>query len=107
MGTNARWVSSALAAGVKHLLPSKRQTPITQMVGSLVSNRGGSEDEACAYLDPKFSPIAQPAVSRTRNPCTHAIIFITGPGNYLEYQMMREMAETVPALAVGAGRKVF
>ena len=101
---------SALAAGVRQLLPSVRQTPVTQLVSALMDNKGGAEEEAYAYLDPKLGRGADgaSAASRSRNPYNQAIAFVVGPGNYLEYQSLRQCAQTAqPTPGVsGTGRKV-
>ena len=99
VGSNMRSVGSALAAGVKNLLPSSRQTPIARATNAILDNKGGSsvaslnEEESFAYLDPKLAPTAAAAgghASRSRNPYSHAIVFVVGPGNYLEYQSLKQ-----------------
>lgn len=109
---------SALAAGVKQLLPSRRETPITRVVTALMDNKGGAEEEHYAYLDPKLASgadgggaAAGGASSRSRNAYSQAIVFVVGPGNYLEYQSLRQSAQAAqggaPAGLGGAGgRKI-
>ena len=60
-----------------------------------------------AYFDPKLAAAAaDPATSsRARHPFTHAIVFVVGPGNYLEYQTLNQAAQAAPSTAAG-GRKV-
>ena len=104
-------VSSALAAGVRQLLPSRRETAITRAVASLMDNRGASaaDDDAYAYLDPKLPPGTElPPSSRAKTAYTHAIAFVVGPGNYLEYMSLRQSAQAASQTAGTAlhGRRV-
>ena len=48
------------------------------------------------------------ASSRSRNPYGQAIVFVVGPGNYLEYQSLRQSVQTMPAATgiAGATRKI-
>ena len=102
VGNNARLLGNALAAGVKQLLPSRRDTAVTRAVSTLMDNRGGAEEESYAYLDPKLPP-GDGGSSRSRSPYTQAIVFMVGPGNYLEYQTIRESAQAAAAGAGAAG----
>lgn len=114
VGSLAGRVGSALAAGVRQLLPSKRETPVTRVVQSLMDNKGGSgsPEESYSYLDPKLGPTADSSGSgggtgRSRNPFGQAIVFVVGPGNYLEYQSLRQQAQAAQPGAPGlGGRKV-
>jgi len=87
----------ALAAGVKQLLPSRRETAITRAAASLKENKGGAEDETFGYIDPKVGSTdgAGGGGSRSRAAYGQAIIFVVGPGNYLEYQTVRHRASQV------------
>jgi hypothetical protein len=102
-------LASAAAAGMRQLLPSQRLTPITRAVTALMDNKAtAAEEEGYGYLDPKLAPTAQigGAASRSRNPYTHALCFVVGPGNYLEYQSLRQaIASTASTVALG-GRRV-
>jgi len=106
VGSNARWVTSALAAGVKQLLPSRRETPLTRAVIALMDNKPGAEDEAYGFIDPKVSaaPDGAAAAARSRSPYGQAVVVVAGPGNYLEYLSLREQLGQQPA--AGGGRKV-
>lgn len=104
---------SALAAGVKQLLPSRQETPLTRVVSALMDNRGTTpEEERHAYLDPKLGgdPEAMAgagtgggAASRSRNPYSHALVFVVGPGNYLEYQTLQQSAGGAAGGGAGSG----
>ena len=58
--------------------------------------------ESFAYLDPKLPP-GDPGSSRSRSHYTQAIVFMCGPGNYLEYLSIREQVAVQQAGAAGAG----
>jgi len=109
VGSNMRTYGSAAAAGMRQLLPSTRLTPVTRAVSSLMENKAAAaEEEGYGYLDPKLSPTGAvgSGASRSRNPYSHAICFVVGPGNYLEYQSLRQaIASTASATGLG-GRRV-
>ena len=89
-GSAALTAGSALAQGVKQLLPSRRETAITRAVKALMENKGTTPDEeAYGYLDPKLPGHDVAATARVRS-LAHAIVFAVGPGNYLEYQALRQ-----------------
>lgn len=94
---------------MRQLLPSTRLTPVTRAVSSLMENKAAAaEEEGYGYLDPKLSPTGAvgSGASRSRNPYSHAICFVVGPGNYLEYQSLRQaIASTASATGLG-GRRV-
>jgi hypothetical protein len=98
---NARFLKDRLAAGVKQLLPGRRDTAVTRAVSALMDNRGGAEEESFAYLDPKLPP-GDSGSSRSRSHYTQAIVFMCGPGNYLEYLSIREQVAVQQAGAAGA-----
>ena len=66
-----------------------------------MDNRGGAEEESFAYLDPKLPP-GDSGSSRSRSHYTQAIVFMCGPGNYLEYLSIREQVAVQQAGAAGA-----
>jgi len=107
VGFSARGVGLALAAGVRQLLPSKRETAVTRSVAALLDNKG--DDEAFGYLDPKLGATdsgAAAAASRSRAAYSQAIVFIAGPGNYLEYQAVRQRVSELSS-APGASKVVY
>jgi len=111
VGSQLQSVGSALANGVRNgvrqLLVSRRETPMTRAVTALVENKGGAEDDGFAYLDPKLAPTAGAGgASRSRTPYSQAMVFVVGPGNYLEYQNLRQAVggQTSTASSTG-GRK--
>ena len=109
VGSLAGRVGSALAAGVRQMLPSRRETPVTRAVSALMDNKGTTDEEAAyAYLDPKLSSVADGAASasRSRNAFSQAIVFVVGPGNYLEYQSLQQRAQAAPPVPGLSGRKV-
>ena len=111
VGSNVRSMGTALAAsvaaGVRQLIPSQRQTPVTRAVTSLIENKGTAEEDSYGYLDPKVSPSGSVGGggNRSRNPYSHAICFVVGPGNYLEYQSLRQAVAATPSTTLG-GRRI-
>ena len=56
-----------------------------------MENKGTTPDEeAYGYLDPKLPGHDVAATARVRSGFAHAIVFAVGPGNYLEYQALRQ-----------------
>eukprot|EP00962_Isochrysis_galbana_P055825 scaffold27627_cov101-Isochrysis_galbana.AAC.3 len=102
---------SAVAAGLKTMLPSKRDTPVTRAVTQLMDNRPGADEEAFGYIDPKVgdSDGAGAAAGKTRGAFSSAIVFVVGPGNYLEYMTLRERSRAHYSSqgAAAAGRAVI
>jgi len=107
VGNLAGRVGSALAAGVRNLLPSRRETPVTRVVSALMDNKGGVEEEAYAYLDPKLAGSVDSAgASRSRNAYSQAIVFVVGPGSYLEFQSLQQRAQAAQHTPGSSGRKI-
>ena len=109
-GSAALTAGSAFAQGVKQLLPSRRETAITRAVKALMENKGTTPDEeAYGYLDPKLPGHDVAATARVRSGFAHAIVFAVGPGNYLEYQALRQSVAPpsgTQAGVPGAARRV-
>ena len=109
-GSAALTAGSALAQGVKQLLPSRRETAITRAVKALMENKGTTPDEeSYGYLDPKLPGHDVAATARVRSGFAHAIVFAVGPGNYLEYQALRQSVAPpsgTQAGVPGAARRV-
>lgn len=69
-----------------------------------MDNKQGLEDEMYALIDPKISPTSDGTNgSRHRTQCSTAIVFIAGPGNYLEYLSLRQQ---LGQPAAGGGKKI-
>ncbi len=59
--------------------------------------RGNSSlnvEEQYEYYDPKISH-AHSAIPRKNTPFTHAIVFVIGGGNYVEYQNLQDYAKVL------------
>lgn len=105
-------LASAAASGMRQLLPSQRLTPVTHAVKVLMDNKAAApEDEGYGYLDPKLAPtgaVGGGGASRSRNPYSHAVCFVVGPGNYLEYQSLRQaIASSTSTTALGPRRVTY
>jgi len=84
---------------VKQLLPTRRETTISRAVSALMENKGGADDDAFGFIDPKVGGAALEASyasGRSRAAYSQAIVFIVGPGNYLEYQALRQLVSQQP-----------
>jgi hypothetical protein len=87
----------SLIAGVKNMLPSRQELPITQIVDSLMEGSlQGVED----YLtfDPKASKITHipntPATSTAKRAIfSEAIVFVIGGGNYQEFHNLMDYSQ--------------
>ena len=92
------------------LCRSRRETAITRAVKALMENKGTTPDEeSYGYLDPKLPGHDVAATARVRSGFAHAIVFAVGPGNYLEYQALRQSVAPpsgTQAGVPGAARRV-
>jgi hypothetical protein len=101
---------SAVAAGLKTMMPSKRDTPITRAASQLMDNRPpAADEESFGYIDPKVGNTdgAGAAAGRTRGAFSSAIVFVVGPGNYLEYMTLRERSRAHASPQGAPGRSVI
>ncbi|KNC54418.1 Sec1 family domain-containing protein 1 [Thecamonas trahens ATCC 50062] len=86
--------------GVENWLPSDNHLPLTRLVAALLDGpKAGSSaaaKDAANYLllDPKSSARAAAAGSAPTS-FSHAIVFVVGGGNYIEYQNLSEYAKKV------------
>ncbi|KAF9580415.1 Vesicle trafficking between the ER and Golgi [Lunasporangiospora selenospora] len=85
-----------LLSGVKNLLPTKKDLPMTRIVESIMEPGGSGANETnedFLYFDPKVSRASNARMPRTRTPFQEAIVFVVGGGNYVEYQNLSEYAQ--------------
>ncbi|KAI9000221.1 Sec1-like protein [Gaertneriomyces semiglobifer] len=84
-----------LVAGVKNLLPARRDTPVTRIVDALMESRDGPEADEYLYLDPRLPKKQQLTGKQQRNRTVfqEAIVFVIGGGNYLEAQNLMEYTQ--------------
>mmetsp|Transcript_47875 Transcript_47875/g.94022 ORF Transcript_47875/g.94022 Transcript_47875/m.94022 type:complete len:300 (+) Transcript_47875:176-1075(+) len=92
---------TGLVAGVRNLLPSSTNLPLTKTVGELMENRETPETDKYVYYDPKSSSPSEVRVGRQEKPFKDAFVFVFGGGNYNEYQNLQDYAAKVstPQLA--------
>ncbi len=94
-------LASLVQQGVNHIkmwIPSSRHLYLTRVVDALMEQRGGSSlggvEEQYEYYDPKVTnPHLQASMPRKNTPYTHAIVFVIGGGNYVEFQNLQDYAK--------------
>lgn len=97
-------LASLVQQGVNHIkmwIPSSRHLYLTRVVDALMEQRGGSSlggvEEQYEYYDPKVTnPHLQASMPRKNTPYTHAIVFVIGGGNYVEFQNLQDYAKEQP-----------
>jgi len=84
---------------IKMWIPSSRHLYLTRIVDALMEQRAGSSlgvEEQYEYYDPKFTNPHLQTVPRKNTPYSHAIVFIIGGGNYVEFQNLQDYAKEQP-----------
>ncbi|KAJ3116690.1 Dynein intermediate chain 2, axonemal [Phlyctochytrium bullatum] len=79
-----------LIAGVKNLLPTKRDLPLTKIVDSLMEGTSNPDADDYVYFDPKGPKGSAFKAKKTKTTFQEAIVFVVGGGNYLEYQNIQD-----------------
>ena len=93
--TVAKEVTAGVLAGVKNLMPTNTDLPLTRAVDSLVVGKEGADTERWAYYDPKASKgrggggKGGARVSGFKE----CIVFVVGGGCYVEYVNLQEYAK--------------
>ncbi|KAJ3129954.1 Vesicle trafficking between the ER and Golgi [Nowakowskiella sp. JEL0407] len=80
-----------LIAGVKNLLPTRKDLPATRAVEALMD--GSPTDEEFLYFDPKAQRGSANAQKLKGTVFHDAIVFAVGGGNYFEYNNLQELAQ--------------
>ncbi|KAI8916163.1 Sec1-like protein [Gorgonomyces haynaldii] len=80
----------SLISGVKNLLPTKRELTVTRTVDAIMDGGVNGLDDYL-YLDPRL-PRGQTKPPKQKTTFSEAVVFVTGGGNYLEYQNLMEFA---------------
>ena len=89
-----------LLSGVRSILPTSSDLPLTRLVESLMANkeREAGDAERFVYLDPKTGRKTRPpADARPRAPFRDALVFVVGGGCYAEYQNLQDWAKRASA----------
>ncbi|KAJ3190723.1 Vesicle trafficking between the ER and Golgi [Irineochytrium annulatum] len=81
-----------LISGVKNLLPSRKDLPITRVVEAIMEGNTGGEADDFITLDPRAGKSKKAAGGQGRQTYQEAIVFVVGGGNYLEYQNLVDYA---------------
>lgn len=78
-------------------IPSSRHLYLTRVVDALMEQRAGGSlgvEDQYEYYDPKITnPQLQNSMPRKNTPYSHAIVFVIGGGNYIEYQNLQDYAK--------------
>ncbi|KAJ1569610.1 Vesicle trafficking between the ER and Golgi, partial [Nowakowskiella sp. JEL0078] len=82
-----------LIAGVKNLLPSRKDLPATRTVEALMD--GTPTEEEYLLFDPKASRGSVSVSQKSKVAATfqEAIVFVVGGGNYFEFNNLQEFAQ--------------
>ncbi|EDQ88702.1 uncharacterized protein MONBRDRAFT_32644 [Monosiga brevicollis MX1] len=73
--------------GVKSLMPTSGDLPLTRIVDALMENRTSELVADYPYFDPKRGTTELP---RHRAPFDQALVFVVGGGNYTEFQNLQD-----------------
>ena len=93
--TVAKEVTAGVLAGVKNLMPTNTDLPLTRAVDSLVQGKDGGETERWAYYDPKASKGrggGGKGGARVGG-FKECIVFVVGGGCYVEHVNLQEYAK--------------
>jgi len=83
---------------IKMWIPSNKYLTLTRIVDCLMEMRTGTSlavEEQYEYYDPKHTA-SQPSPPRRTSPFSHAIVFVIGGGNYVEFQNLQDYAKEQP-----------
>jgi hypothetical protein len=88
--------TGGVISGVRNLLPSNTDCPLTRAVDSLVSGKDSSESENFLYFDPKSakkgsSKFSGPSAATSGASFKDIIVFVAGPGCYSEYENLQQI----------------
>ncbi|KAJ3103439.1 RNA helicase required for poly(A+) mRNA export [Phlyctochytrium planicorne] len=82
-----------LIAGVKNLLPTRRDLPLTKVVDAIMEGTANAETDDYLYFDPKAPKGSGSKLKKGKQTFQEAIVFVIGGGNYLEYQNLQDYAQ--------------
>ncbi|KAJ3214255.1 Vesicle trafficking between the ER and Golgi [Dinochytrium kinnereticum] len=81
-----------LIAGVKNLLPTRRDLPLTKVIDAIMEGGTNTEADDYLYFDPKAPKGVSSRLKKAKATYQEAIVFVIGGGNYLEYQNIQDYA---------------
>jgi len=94
---------AGLLAGVRNLLPTKSDLPLTKVVGALMDNKPTPLIESYSYFDPKSRTNKRVPAGPGRQVAAFrdAFVFVLGAGNYSEFVNLQAYATktSTPTLA--------
>jgi len=98
-GGLSKQLGTLFTAGVKALLPSSKEVPVTRITDAIMELKNDTSlgiDSYC-YFDPKVQKkMRQNAVPRKNTPFKEAIVFVVGGGNYVELHNLQEYSKKQP-----------
>jgi len=81
-------------AGVRAILPTTKELPITRIVDSIMELKPVAQTEQYLYFDPKVSKkMRAGGIPRRNTPFKECITFVIGGGNYTEHQNLQEYSK--------------
>jgi hypothetical protein len=81
----------SLISGVKNMLPSRKELPLTQVVDAIMDGNLSNGVEEYLTLDPKLPRPGPPKKQTFQD----AVVFVIGGGNYNEYHNLLDYAQVM------------
>uniref|UniRef100_A0A672HEL9 Sec1 family domain-containing protein 1 n=1 Tax=Salarias fasciatus TaxID=181472 RepID=A0A672HEL9_SALFA len=89
MNTGSQFVME----GVKNLVVKQHNLPVTRILDNLMEMKSHPETDDYRYFDPKMLRGSERCDTESDG-CNHAIVFVVGGGNYIEYQNLVDYAKS-------------
>jgi len=90
------------SAGIQLFVPAMKDYYVTRIVDSIMEIKQDKMTADYLYFDPKYPHKGTP---RRTKAFQEAIVFMVGGGNYLEFQNLKEYAESANSKEGGFGKK--
>ena len=94
--------TAGVLAGVRNLLPTNTDLPVTRLVDALMAGKESAEAERFQYFDPKQAK-AKVGRARLTTGYKDAVVFVLGGGCYAEYQNVQDYAKRTAASSLVYG----
>jgi hypothetical protein len=91
--------TAGVLAGVRNLLPTNTDLPVTRLVDALMAGKESAEADRFVYFDPKQAK-AKAGRARLTTGYKEAVVFVLGGGCYAEYQNMQDYVKRTSANSV-------